>query len=106
MTDERREIVDSVLKSGLAEKCVAYQTNKCNNQYLKEELLQELYLWLCTYDIDKLKDAYKKKHMNALITRWISNNFFSKTSPFYKQFKRFDLFSDEITNSELQIPDD
>lgn len=106
MEERRTEIIDFVLKTGLAEKCVQYQTNKCKNQYLKEELLQELYLWLLTYDYDKLKNAFDNKHTNALITRWISNNFFSKTSPFYKHFRRFDLISDEITNKELDIPDE
>ena len=106
MEERRKEIIDFILKIGLAEKCVKYQTNKSSNNFLKEDLLQELYLWLLTYDIDKLSDAYKRNHLNALITRWISNNWFSKTSPFYKHFRRFDLISDEITNKELDIPDE
>ena len=106
MEEKRKEIVDYVLKTKLAEKCVAYQTNKSSNKYLKDDLLQELYLWLLTYDIEKLTDAYENKHLNALITRWISNNWFSKTSQFFKYFKRFDLNSDEITQEELDIPDD
>lgn len=105
MEERRTEIIDFVLKTGLAKKCVQYQTNKCKNQYLKEELLQELYLWLLTYDLNKLWDAYTNKHINALMTRWIINNFFSKTSPFYKHFRKFDSISDEITNKELDIPD-
>lgn len=106
MEDKRKEIIDYIIKTKLAEKCVRYQTNKSPNTYLKEELLQELYFWLLTYDIEKLADAYEKKHINALLTRWISNNWFSKTSRFYAKYKRFDLNSDEITQKELNIPDE
>lgn len=105
MEDIRTEIINYVLKTKLAERCIAYQTNKSSAKYFKEELLQELYLWLGTYDLDKLVDAYENHHMNALITRWISNNWFSKTSPFYRNFKRYDLLSDEITKQEMEIPD-
>ena len=101
----RQEIIDYILDTGLAETCLRYQTNKCTNKYLKEELRQELWLWLLTYDIEKLQDAYENKHLNALVTRWLQNNFHSKTSPFYKQFRKFDLLSDEIGQKELNIPE-
>lgn len=105
MEDIRKEIIEYVIKTKLAERCVAYQTNKSSVAYLKEELLQELYLWLSTYDLNKLCDAYENNHLNALITRWISNNWFSKTSPFYRNLRRYDLLSDEITQKELDIPE-
>lgn len=105
MEAERQEIVDWLLNTGLVEKCVAYQTNKCKNNYLKEEMLQETWLWLLTYDIGKLKDAYDNKHLNALLTRFIQNQFHSKTSYFYKYQRRFDLSTDEIGEREMQIPD-
>lgn len=105
MDRERQEIVDYLVESGLVERCVGYQTNKCRNEYLKEELLQETWLWICTYDLDKLKNAYEEKHLNALITRYLKNQFFSKTSPFYKSHKKFDLLTDEIGKKELEIPD-
>lgn len=105
MEPEREEIVQYLLESGLLERCVGYQTNKCRNVYLKEELLQEAWLWVMTYDLDKLKDAYANKHLNALITRYLKNQFFSKTSPFYKSHRKFDLMTDEIGKDELEIPD-
>lgn len=93
------------MSSGLVETCVSYQLNKCKNPYFKEELIQETYLWLMTYDIEKLQDAYVHRHLNALITRYLINQWFSNTSPFYKNFKRFDMQADEITQKELDIPD-
>lgn len=105
MEPERLEIINYVLDTGLAEKCVSYRLNKCKDPYLKEELLQELYLWLCEYDLEKLKNAYVNKHTSALITRWIINNYFSTSSPFYRNFRKFNDISDDITDKELNIPD-
>lgn len=105
MEPKRKEIIDYILEKNLVYECVRYRTNKCTNQYWKEELIQETWLWLCTYDIDKLTDAYTKKHLSALITRFICNQFNSVTSPFFKNQKRFDLLTDEIGDEELEIPD-
>lgn len=105
MEDKRQEIIDYILKTKLIETCVKYNTNKSSNTELKNDLIQECFLWVCNYDLDKLTNAYENRHLNALITRFIQNQWFSKTSPFYKYFKRFDLASDEITKKELDIPD-
>ena len=105
MEAKRKEIVDSLIQSELPERCIRYQTNKSSNKELKNDLLQELWLWILTYDLDKLTDAYDNGHINALITRWIRNQWHSRTSPFFKEFRKFDLNSDEITQNELDIPD-
>ena len=105
MEPERLEIINYVLDTGLAEKCVSYRLNKCKDPYLKEELLQELYLWLCEYDLEKLKNAYVNKHMSALTTRWVINNYFSKSSPFYSKQRKFSDLSDELTPAEYNIPE-
>lgn len=52
----REEIIKYLLESGLVDRCVKYQTKKAD-PYLKEELTQELWLWLLEYDISKLSDA-------------------------------------------------
>ena len=104
MEDIRNQIIKDA--SGLVETCVAYSMNKTPNADIKKDMIQECYLWLCTYDIDKLADAYNKKHLNALISSFIHRQWFSKNSPFYTKYKRFDLSSDEITQKELDIPDD
>lgn len=106
MGEDRQEIIDYILSSKLVETCVQYRLNKCRSQYLKDEMVQEVWLWLCSYDIGKLRNAYENRHLSALITRFIINQYFSKTSPFYKKFKKFDLCSDELTYKELKIPDE
>ena len=105
MESARTEIIKYIMDTGVAERCVAYQTNKCTDGELINDLKQELYLWLLTYDIAKLFDAYCNRHINALITAWIRNNFHSKSGPFYKNFRKFQDITDEITEKELDIPD-
>ena len=98
-----REIVDELLENNLIFDCVYFQFGKLykipgekwKKQY-EQDFLQDLVLILLTYDNDKLNDAYHNKHMNALITRIIQNNIYSKSSKFYNSYLRFDLTTDEL----------
>ena len=105
MEPKRQEIADYLIQTGLPERCIRYQTNKSSNKELKNDLLQELWLWILTYDLTKLADSFDNGHINALLTRWIRNQWHSRTSPFFKEFRKFDLNSDEITQKELDIPE-
>lgn len=105
METERLEIMAYISGTGLDQRCIAYNTNKCRDKELVKDLHQELWLWLCTYDLEKLQNAYENKHLNALITRYLQNNYFSKSSPFYKNFRKFNDLTDDITDRELNIPD-
>lgn len=102
---ERDEILKYIIDTGLADTCLQYQLRDCKNPYWREEMRSELWLWLCEYDIEKLADAYEKKHLNALITRYLQNQWKSRTSPFYKRYKKYSADMREITESEERIPD-
>ena len=82
-----------------------YQTRDCTNQYWREELRSELWLWLCEYPIEKLSDAARNNHLNALISAWIKRQWRSKTSPFYKNYKKVSNLMQELTKKEENIPD-
>jgi len=84
----REEIVKYLLDTKLIETCVKYRMNKCTNRDLKEEMIQDCWVWVLDYDLEKLSDAYENKHLNALITRYICNQWFSKTSEFYRKYRR------------------
>lgn len=101
---ERKDIIAWLISDGLVDRCVSYQTHGADT-YLKEELKQELWLWLLTYDIDKLSDAFENKHINALITRWIYIQYCCKNSPFHKVYRKRQALEDEITEKEERIPD-
>ena len=87
MTD-RNAIIAHISGTGLADRCLVYQTRYEKDPFLREEITQELWLWLLTYDIEKLSDAYENKHLNALITRFLQNQLFSKNSDFFYRYRR------------------
>lgn len=95
-----KEIVDSHLS--LIKRCCDYQFSQCKNQFdkqNKEDFNQDLILILYAYDNEKLNDALSKGEgtLNALITRIIINQLYSKTSDYYRKYKRFSERSDDLT---------
>lgn len=100
------EIVDIYLKNRMIKQCVECQMSKIKDRQFEDDLFQDTVLWLLTYDNKKLNDAHKKKHMNALITKYLINNIFSKTSPYYKNYYKQQNRELEITPKELDIPDE
>lgn len=79
----------------LLKECMDFQFKKLcfldpGKRQFKDDLLQDVCIWLLTYDNDKLNDAYRNKHMNALITRIIQNQVYSNSSKFYHQYLDFD----------------
>ena len=55
----------------------------------KDDLIQELFLILLDYDKDKLEEIYKSDSINYFVTRVAINQYYSKTSPFYKTYRKF-----------------
>lgn len=84
-------ILKEVLESGLIDDCINYQFLKLcktdpGKKEFKMDMYQDLYLILYNYDNAKLNDAYRNKHMNALITRILINQLWSSSSAFYNQY--------------------
>ena len=103
---ENREIVEIYLNNGLIEKCVECQfKKKKEGRRNQEDFFQDLVLILLEYDNEKLNDAHKNNHMNALLTKMIQNNIFSKTSPYWKKYEKWSLIEDEII-AEMDIEDE
>lgn len=94
---ENKEIVDANLD--LIRTCVECQFTKVKDRFTKQfqdDLQQDIYIALIEYDNEKLNDAVSNNHLNALITQMIINSIWSKTSPFYRKYKKFVLKSDDI----------
>ena len=54
-----------------------------------DDLCQEVYLILITgYTEEKLQEAIDKNQINFIITSIMKNQWFSKTSPFYRKYKK------------------
>lgn len=91
----------------LIQKCVDYQFKKLAKvepgkwQY-KDDFYDDLVILLLEYNHDKLLNAHENGHMNALITRIIQNNIYSKSSKFYATYLKFN----NITNDLDDLLDD
>lgn len=101
----REEILNYIIESGIAETCFQYQLRDCKQPYWREELHSEMWLWLCEYDLAKLADAYEHNHLNALITRYLQNQWRSKNSRFHYAYRKHSQEMKELTQQEEKIPD-
>ena len=98
-----REIVDIYLNNRLIKTCVECQFSKLKDRQYEDDFFQDLVLILLEYDNEKLNNAHKNNHINALITRIIMNNIYSVTSKYYKNYIKFNSNSDEITKEVINI---
>ena len=64
-----------------------------------DDLCQEVYFILLTgYTEEKLQEAIDKKQINFIITSIMKNQWYSKTSPFYRKYKKYKLKSSPLDN--------
>lgn len=97
----RQEIIDEINDSNLLTTCVDYQLKKQPQHYKnRDDILSDAWLWLLTYDIEKLTDAYLNNHLNALLTRYIQNQIFSKTSDYFRKYVKFNTLSEDLNNAK------
>lgn len=93
----RDTIIQHILDTGLLTTCVDYQLKKQPQHYAnRDDILSDAWLWLLTYDMDKLTDAYLNNHLNAMITRYLQNQIFSKTSDYYRKYIKLNSLSEEL----------
>lgn len=85
-------IVDKLARNRVVEDMIK---NMNINEY-PDDLAQEIYLILLEYDKDKIEDIYNKNQINFFISRIITNQAFSKNSPFYLNYKKWDFNKEEL----------
>ena len=105
----RQQIISELLTATTVDDCVNYQM-KDATEYYRDEMRQNIWLWLLTYDIRKLSakervELHFKAHLNALVTRFISTQYWSKNSPFHKVYRKMQSLEDEIGYEALEIPE-
>ena len=77
-------IVDKLARNRVVEDMIKNMNiNDC-----PDDLAQEIYLILLEYDKEKIEDIYNKNQINFFISRIITNQAFSKNSPFYLNYKK------------------
>lgn len=101
------EILEIYLKNRLILTCCECQfANLEKERDNFDDFFQDLCLIILEYDNEKLNKIHEEQHFNAFLTRIIQNNLFSVTSPYYKQYRKFEDRTQEITRNEMQIPDE
>lgn len=85
-------IVDKLARNRVVEDMIK---NMNINDY-PDDLAQEIYLILLEYDKEKIEEMYNKNQINFFISRIITNQAFSKNSPFYLNYKKWDLNKEEL----------
>ena len=90
------------------EKLIETLIDKYNVQTkYKQDLAQEIYLIILTKPPELLKQLYDTKQINYYLARIISNQYFSKTSQFFKNYKKYNITKSDGTNpTELEIIDE
>lgn len=102
----RDEVIDYLMKTDLLKRCCECQFKKLGNMTFFDDFYQDMWEWVMTYNEDKLWDAYKNHHLNALITRCIQNNIFSANSPYYKKYVKYYRFNSELIYDNNEEYDD
>lgn len=93
-------VVSNIYASGVIDELLKNMGVKENDA---DDLKQELAIILLEYNQDKLKEMYEKKQIKFFLVRVIQFQYFSKTSPFYKKYKKYYQFLDgNIINNEEQ----
>ena len=97
----RDDVIKSIMDSGLLITCVDYQLKRQPQHYEhRGDIIGDAWVWLLTYDEQKLIDAYTNKHLNALITRYLQNQLFSTTSEYYRKYIKLNSISEELSNAK------
>jgi hypothetical protein len=90
-----KEIVENNLE--LVRTCVECQFSGKKDKKYKDDVFQDVCVYLLDYNNDKLNDACANNHLNALITKVIRNQIFSRSSKFWRQYERWEQRTEDIS---------
>ena len=92
----KNEIIEKLAKERLVETAVT-NIAKTNSDTLKD-LSQEIYLDLLSKDEEKIVNLYETNQIRFFVVRMVTNNLFSKNSPFYQVFRKNANLTVDIDN--------
>lgn len=99
------QIINEIANNGLVEEIInGVSYSKFENTENIKDLAQDIYLQLLQMDNAKINELYFKNQLRYWITRIITNNIHSKTSPYYYQYKKAQMQSVNI--NEIDIDDE
>lgn len=102
------EIITEIYNNGVIKEIIE---NMRVSSLDADDLEQEIYLILLDYDKDKIIELYEKKQLKYFIVGIIQRQYNSKTSPFYKKYKKYyslvdgnNLNNDEVIDEDIDYP--
>ena len=97
-------IIKEIYEENIVKDIIANMRVKSNDI---DDLEQEIYMILLEYNQDRIIEMYKKNQLRYFIVGIISRQYNSKTSPFYKKFKKYyTLVDGNYINNEDVMEDD
>ena len=83
------QIINEIANAHLIEEIISGITySKFESKENLKDLAQDIYLQLLQMDNANINELYFKKQLRFWVTRIITNNIHSKTSPYYYQYKK------------------
>lgn len=92
----KNEVVNIIAKERLVETIVSNIAKSSDD--LLNDLSQEIYLDLLQKDEDKIINLYETNQMRYFVVRMVTNNLFSKNSPYYQVFRKNANLTVDIDN--------
>lgn len=98
------KIIKEIYEENIVKDIIANMRVKSNDI---DDLEQEIYMILLEYNQDRIIEMYEKNQLRYFIVGIISRQYNSKTSPFYKKFKKYyTLVDGNYINNEDVMEDD
>ena len=81
--------------------CCRFQVNKYSIPLdLHNDVLQLVCLVILEYDNAKLNKIVEENHLNAFVTGILTRQLYSRNSPFYREFRKFQKITSSIDDCD------
>ena len=84
----KNEVIEIIAKEKVVEQIVSNIAKSADCDDTLKDLSQEIYLDLLSKDEEKIVNLYETNQIRFFVVRMVTNNLFSKNSPFYQTFKK------------------
>ena len=94
----KNEVVEIIAKERIVETIVSNIAKSADCDDTLKDLSQEIYLDLLSKDEEKIVSLYETNQIRFFVVRMVTNNLFSKNSPYYQVFRKNANLTVDIDN--------
>ena len=84
----KNEVVEKLAKERIVEQICSNIAKSADCDDTLKDLSQEIYLDLLSKDEEKIINLYETNQIRFFVVRMVTNNLFSKNSPYYQVFRK------------------